>query len=370
MTEQAISVTCPNGHPFRVKQNARGRRVKCPECATVTMIPNDGSIATERRPIVQPNRTLPAAPPSTAPTSLQHKKLDWLTLSLAGGCCFFFLTTVVLLATLLFRGENTHVVAANNSGQPTEPLSTPTSLPKTAPNPPTRQEGEAAEPPKPVPPDEDTIEQQIEPSLRGTEAMPVEGTPGVYIATLSIGEIQVTLASPIIWLAEGSNHHEGDGFCSVKIIGPGQESYEDHGVLNVGGKPVIVTKSAGSNHFSIEPKTRFGNWHTFKQSGNTFLAVKIGDEQLWVPFEIREIPYPTGTPSSKILTDLGFPASKKSHYTSWPDTKSFDGIIYSPSANESIIAAEHWKFESLPHAVIAIVNDRLHEVGSYADRER
>lgn len=226
----------------------------------------------------------------------------------------------------------------------------------------------AATLPKPTAPNKDEIATRIERTKRGIEAKPVPDSPGVFSARLTIGSIEVRLPSPIIWLPKGSKKYDGGGFCRVKLLVGSEGIYEDHGVLNASGKPVIVAKAPGTEHFEVEKSAKLGAWYTFKSPGETYVSLKIGDESVWVPFEIKELPYPTGTASTQILKELGFPTSKDTHYTSWPDTKTFDGIIYSPKAGEGSIAAEHWKFDAMPHAVLAIVDDRLDDVGSFVPR--
>ena len=227
---------------------------------------------------------------------------------------------------------------------------------------------EATNTPKPTPPDRRVIAEEVERKLRGVEAKADADTPGAFVAKLSFGNVEIRLPSPIVYLLKGSQHYVGNDFCSVKLLRDGKDVFEDHGVLNINGMPVAVEKIPGSDHFTIEPKTRLGNWHTFKAPGSTFIKVQIGEERIWVPFTITQLPYKSGTPASEILKDRGFPTAKATHYTSWPETKVFDGIIYSPSAGERIIAAEHWKYNSLPYAVLAIVDDRLNKVGSYVDK--
>jgi hypothetical protein len=205
---------------------------------------------------------------------------------------------------------------------------------------------------------------------RGIEATPVKGFPGVFVAELTFGKIEITLPAPVIWIMRGYPTFAARDFCRLQLIVGGNVYDEDHGVLNINGKPVAVSYITDQIHYSIEAKTRFGNWYTFEEPGKTHITIEIGDQRVRVPFEIRELIYSKGTDSAKILQDLGFPSSRKTHYTSWPHTKSYDGLIYSPSAVQGSIVAEHWTFDSLPYAIIAIVNDRLDDVGSYAERHR
>jgi len=395
MNNQSISCNCPNGHSFRVKPELAGRRVKCPKCLIVIRIPNENSIMQQK--VFQNNTHIM---PSIPKKSLQQKKIDWVLITLAICSSLFLLTTLTLFAILVLRGGNNQVVIADNTTQnstnssnkpkPINQNSTNTSNKPTTNtdnnstdnkpttntnnnstdnNPTTNTDNNSTDnnpttntDNKPTTNTDNPVaseESLYPPSKRGIEATLVDEKIGIYQANLSFGTVEVYLHPPIIWLAKDSSAYRGKHFCKVRF-GSGRENDENNGVLNVNGKPVLVSKFAGSSNFSVDSD----NFFSFDKPGPAVILIKIGNEQVWIPFEIREFPYAIETPAKEILTDIGFPTNKVSHFIEWPDTKILDSIIYKPSASRRIIATEHWTYDSLPHAVISISRDKLHAVGS------
>lgn len=98
----------------------------------------------------------------------------------------------------------------------------------------------------------------------------------------------------------------------------------------------------------------------FRGGGEVRVTVRVGGDSVSASVKVVQLPvnaarFPKRASSAEdVIRSLGLPDAKKEHYISWPNSRSIDGIFYSPDAGGGI-ATEHWKFSEYPGMTIAIV---------------
>jgi hypothetical protein len=104
--------------------------------------------------------------------------------------------------------------------------------------------------------------------------------------------------------------------------------------------------------------------YAFTGSGVAIFHVKLAGSTTVVRIPVIELAVSKGTKSVEVISGLGLPDRKEIKITTWPNTESPDGIIYSPSAGKNVVA-RHWYYEKIPHAVIAMQGGYVTDSGYY-----
>ncbi len=107
---------------------------------------------------------------------------------------------------------------------------------------------------------------------------------------------------------------------------------------------------------------------TFLSTGVSKLTISLGKHSVEKTIEVVELPFKKSDSSTEVVKAFGFPTQKESFFTSWPESNNYDNIFCNPSATESIIAAEHWRYDKYPGLVVSIVRENVRAVGSHTKR--
>ena len=129
-------------------------------------------------------------------------------------------------------------------------------------------------------------------------------------------------------------------------------------------KVVKLCLIGDDNVFGSEIKTSKGQQVEFLKTGSSEISVKLAGEVFLETIKVEQLPFSTGVPAADVIGVFGFPTSKKRFYVSWPNLEVIDNIIYNPSAGQSGIGGEHWRFEKHPGLVVSIINDKVGKIGS------
>ncbi len=190
--------------------------------------------------------------------------------------------------------------------------------------------------------------------------------PPIYFNVGDNGQMRIGYTSPLVHiLNDHPKEYLGFFFDIYKESGEVQES--TGGFYKVNGKPTEFRFVSNDKNI-VEVKKREApagtRWDfTFKSEGRTSICVRFGDLFVIMPVTVESLPLKKGDTVEEIIERIGLPDSKDIKYTSWPDAKSHEGIIYAPTASDRIIAASHWEYEKYPLCVLSIVDGKLYNIG-------
>ncbi len=192
---------------------------------------------------------------------------------------------------------------------------------------------------------------------------------GYFDAELDVGRIYVELRTTVIYKLKGSIAGMGE-FIDVHRLEKNSPitlesirgSKIKDGFFTVGGKVYRVVVSCSSPDITC-PDTLDGLF-IFSKPGKYSIDLAVGDNKLSIPIRVEELPFAEDDPAAAVVEAFGEPKVANEFAVRWPDTKSIQGIIYSPTASESIIVGKHWTVEKLPGAFISIVDSKVYKVGS------
>jgi hypothetical protein len=107
-----------------------------------------------------------------------------------------------------------------------------------------------------------------------------------------------------------------------------------------------------------------GTKYVFATTGNVQINIAVDKHTVSLPVDVRKSPVLIGASTEEIIAAIGLPSHKKSIFVSWPDSESIDGMFYNPTAGQSSVIGEHWRYEKYPGLVLAIRNNSLQEISS------
>lgn len=144
----------------------------------------------------------------------------------------------------------------------------------------------------------------------------------------------------------------------------GKTSKPTEGYFRVQEKAERLTcKSSDERVFSTSAFSEAADV-TAKLPGRANVIVSLAGKSVEIPLKVVQLPVTEATPVSELIEELGLPDSKIRHFIKWPRTDKIDHIRYTPTARQSIIAVEHWRYKQFPGAVLAIKNGKLFRVSS------
>lgn len=107
--------------------------------------------------------------------------------------------------------------------------------------------------------------------------------------------------------------------------------------------------------------------YTFLKAGDVSIRVEVGKNHVDLPIKVVQISVSPGDESEKVVETFGLPDRKTNVYVRWPESESLDGLFYKPSASESSISADHWKYDKYPGLVLSIRDGTLNAIATYSD---
>ncbi len=184
------------------------------------------------------------------------------------------------------------------------------------------------------------------------------------VVPIEDGELTVTFTAPVVYLAGKPRTYTG--FLHVEYKAKGEKYGESPtaSFFRMGGKPQkVIIESTDEEKLVITEYPKLGRSFEFKAAGSVDIKLCIGARVLYVPVKIKDIPVEIGSPASRLIEAFGFPDAKERHFISWPEVKTYDEIIYNPSAATRIVSPEHWRYDKYPHAVFSVMDGRFYEIG-------
>jgi len=304
-------------------------------------------------PMVQPARPL-------SPLKASRRKLDALTLTLAGGLCFFTFTTILLVILLINRPSDSTPLAATNQSQAGTPSPEPAAAATPLPQPKVEQpkappvEIEAEPSPAPSP---DVFIAEIAKRM-GVETMFVKEIGDI---TLLIGVEQMRGYVPKNYnypLKTGTEI----GF-DVRFFTADKSVQEPSaGFIPINGKPEQV-KVSSSDQSLIEV---FDDGSAgVRGAGNVVVYVECAGTRLSIPIQIVTTPFSIGYGESdpkQIIATLGIPQRKQSYVVRWPKSEIIDQMYYGPDAGSQEVG-EHWEYDKLPGLAIRVIGSFVKDIG-------
>lgn len=138
------------------------------------------------------------------------------------------------------------------------------------------------------------------------------------------------------------------------------------GFYSVGGTATEIQITSNTPELmTITKNDKLGLQFIFKNAGEAETDIRFGDRQVArLKLNIVRLDINEKDPDASVIKAFGLPQKEEKLFTKWPETKSHDSIIYSPSAGQSSISAAHWQWEKFPHLTVSIVDSKVYEIGS------
>lgn len=188
------------------------------------------------------------------------------------------------------------------------------------------------------------------------------------------GELRIAPSQYFIYKLKGDKYPYGSqtqifNFIIVFFVskgGQGSIAGGTAGYFKIGGRTELLTIETTTPDVVTITRRADGRYdYAFAGSGVAEFHVKLAGSTTVVRIPVVELAVSRGTKSAEVISALGLPDREKKAYASWPDTKTNDGIIYSPNASQQVVMADHWYYDKIPHAVIAIEDGYVTDAGYY-----
>lgn len=183
-----------------------------------------------------------------------------------------------------------------------------------------------------------------------------------FHAKTEYGDLYVQVESPVVYVPK-EGETEISGFVSSRLEKDGVGIKDVGGFFDVKPKPVKVRLGKSPDYDKTESPSR-STYLVFRNAGDINVVVELGDQLIYVPIKVVQLPYNKGSDSDLLISDLGIPVTNKTHYIEWPTNRFIEGAFYSVSAQESIYSVEHWRFNQFPHCIFSIRDHKLFKIQS------
>lgn len=185
--------------------------------------------------------------------------------------------------------------------------------------------------------------------------------PNQFQATTQYGDFEIEVQSPVIYVPKDGKTSIRN-FVGVALSSNGVPIKEIGGFFDTKPKPTKIRIGESKDY----EKRTYGETSqlTFAKLGQINIVMDIGDHQVLVPIEVKEVPFAVGMDSDLLVTSLGLPQSNKHYFVKWPENRTIEEIFYTIEARESIYKVEHWKFNSLPNCIFSIRDTKIYGIHS------
>ncbi|QEG40414.1 DUF4339 domain-containing protein [Roseimaritima ulvae] len=315
--------------------------------------------------VAEPISTVPVAamvqPAGSLPASKHpRRKLDALTLTLAGGLCVFAITSIVLLLLVILRPATPKPVATTNQPQPPAP-SPQSTVEATAHTQPRVEEGK--EPVSEIAAESSPV---TSPDVLITETAKRLGVEAMYVK--DIGDITLLVGVDQMRAYVPQNHNyplitgTDIGFKIRFLTADERVEEPSAGFIPVNGRPEQV-KLSSSDPSLIEV---FDDGSAgVRGAGKAIVSVECAAARISIPIQVAKVPFNVGYGKSDpktIIATLGIPQRKRAYVVRWPQSKIIDQMYYGPDAGSQEVG-EHWEYDKLPGLSIRVIGTFVEDIG-------